>query len=68
MRNNETDACKICRALSEDKNSPQCEYKQASLYDSHIVLGNACLSKDRALIVLLDRLTKINADMLEQSS
>ena len=46
MRNNETDACKTCRRLSEDGNKPQCE----------TVEGTSCLSKDRAIIVLLSRI------------
>lgn len=51
MRNNETDACYICRELSQDKNKPQCEFITRAG-------ATACLSKDRAMLVLLNRIAE----------
>lgn len=53
MRNNETDACKICRTLSEDKDKPQCEF------GAGVTGGTACLSKDRAMLVLLNKILEL---------
>ena len=51
MKNSDSEACRICKSLSGD-NEPECDAYARS----------ACLSKDRAMLILLNQILEASPE------